>query len=73
MKTFKQWLTAGGVLTQVKSLPQRGSVPAGKAAEADFGTIGLKLLVGEPKGDTSKTNPPMPKYKTIRGKTQGVA
>ena len=50
----------------------KASVPAGKAAVADFGVLGIKVTIGQPSGDTSKTAFPMPKYKTIPGKKQGA-
>lgn len=47
-------------------------VPAGKAAKAEFGVVGVSLGIKDPKGPTSKSVFGMPKYKTINGKTQGV-
>jgi len=50
----------------------KASVPAGKAAKAEFGVLGIEVSIDQPKGDTSKSAYPMPKYKTIAGKKQGT-
>jgi hypothetical protein len=55
-----------------KRLITKAGVPAGKAAEAKYGVIGLTIGFDQPTGDTSKSTPPMPKYKTIPGHTQGA-
>lgn len=49
----------------------KASVPAGKAAKAEFGVLGIEVSIDQPKGDT-KSAFPMPKYKTIAGKKQGA-
>ena len=50
----------------------KSTVPAGKAARADFGIVGISLTIGTPTGETSKTSPRMPRYRAIRGNTQGT-
>ena len=50
----------------------KASVPAGKAAKAEFGVLGIEVSIDQPVGDTSKSAFPMPKYKTIPGKKQGA-
>ena len=48
------------------------TVPAGKAAKAEFGLLGIELGIEQSTGDTSKSAFPMPKYQTIPGKKQGA-
>lgn len=62
-----------GELIPITKMTQQGSVPAGKAATAEFGVIGLSMKVSQPKGDTSKSAYPMPKYKTLPKQTQGTS
>lgn len=62
----------GELIPVPKHIVSKASVPAGKAARADFGTLGLSQTIGQPSGDTSKTTPQMPKYKTIPGMKQGT-
>lgn len=50
----------------------KASVPAGKAAVVDLGTVDIAQGIEQPTGETSKTEVPMPKYKTIPGMKQGV-
>mgnify|MGYP000913997655 FL=1 len=50
----------------------KSSVPAGKAAKAEFGVLGIEVGIDQPTGDTSRSAFPMPKYKTIPGKKQGA-
>lgn len=54
-------------------LKSKSSVPAGKASTVNFGVLGLTMGIEQPTGDTSKPAFPMPKYKTIAGKTQGTS
>jgi hypothetical protein len=53
-------------------LAPKGSVPAGKAKTAELGVIGVSVGIGQPTGETSKSTPPMPKYKTLPGQKQGT-
>ena len=50
----------------------KASVPAGKAAVANLGVLGISIGIGKPSGTTSRPSVPMPKYKTIPGHTQGT-
>jgi len=50
----------------------KASVPAGKAATAEFGVLNIEVGIEQSTGDTSKPAYPMPKYKTIAGHTQGT-
>lgn len=50
----------------------KSTVPAGKAAQALLGTVGISFGIKQASGDTSKTEVPMPTYKPIQGKTQGT-
>ena len=50
-----------------KTFMSKASVPAGKAARVDFGVLGISMGIQQPDGDTSRTEIPMPKYKTIPG------
>ncbi len=60
-------------LVQIKPvLKSKGSVPAGKAKQVDFGVIGVSIGIEQPTGDTSRSDVPMPKYKTSPGQTQGT-
>ncbi len=60
-------------LVQIKpTIKSKGSVPAGKAKQVDFGVIGVSIGIEQPNGDTSRSDIPMPKYKTFPGQTQGT-
>lgn len=50
----------------------KSSVPAGKAAKAQFSLLNIEVGIEQPTGDTSKPALPMPKYQTIPGKKQGA-
>lgn len=50
----------------------KGTVPAGKAARADLGVLGISFGIKQSTGDTSRSDPKMPKYKTIPGNKQGT-
>lgn len=55
-----------------KKFMSKASVPAGKAATAELGVLNISQGIAQPDGDTSKTEIPMPKYRTIPGNKQGV-
>ena len=63
----------GELIPVPKKLLSRASVPAGKAATAELGVIGVTIGIASPEGDTSHSAIPMPKYQTIPGNTQGVS
>lgn len=50
----------------------KASVPAGKAATAELGVLGISFGIKQSTGDTSRPAIKMPKYKTIKGQTQGA-
>lgn len=50
----------------------KASVPAGKAATVEFGVLNISQGIAKPTGDTSRTELPMAKYKTIKGHKQGT-
>lgn len=65
-------LTAGGALKPVKHLISLASVAADRANKTDLGVVGLSIGQKQSRGITSKSTPPMPKYKTIPSNKQGT-
>jgi hypothetical protein len=48
------------------------TVPAGKAATAALGVLGISFGIKQSTGDTSKSAVPMPKYRTTPRNKQGT-
>lgn len=63
-------MKVGELIPAPKQFRSMSTVPAGKAATAELGVLGISFGIKQPTGDTSQST--MPKYKTIRGKTQGT-
>ena len=62
----------GELIPIPKNLRTKSTVPAGKAARAELGTVGMSFGIEQSTGDTSKPSVHMQKYKPIPGKTQGT-
>jgi hypothetical protein len=65
-------MRVGELIPIPKNFRSKSTVPAGKAARADLGTVGISYSIDQSTGDTSKPSSPMPKYKPIPGHTQGT-
>jgi hypothetical protein len=63
----------GELIPIPKHFLSKSTVPAGRAARAELGTVGISFGIQQSTGDTSKPAIPMQKYKPLPGKKQGTA
>jgi hypothetical protein len=63
----------GELIPIPKHFLSKSTVPAGRAARAELGTVGISFGIQQSTGDTSKPSSPMQNYKPVPGKKQGIA